>query len=268
MMCSFGAFAQEEQPAQKEYQYPNYGFWSNWSIGANGGVTLPLKGSDPNPNYTYNPSWGATLYFSKELNHVWDLRLIGTGHQINNGIGKALSMSVGTTFSIFDAIKGYNPERAWRLYLLASAGMGMDISGFEPLLPDTDITYDFLSGKYEELKKAVASVDEEWVQYFSEDSSIYCGFKDGEIACFCLVDFDAECILSDENSKVASIGCVGTVPKFRRNGYGLKMVENATLISKEKGCNKSFIHQTHLEGWYGKLGYKTVIKFSPVRKIF
>lgn len=146
--------------------------------------------------------------------------------------------------------------------------MGMDISGFEPLLPDTDITYDFLSGRYEELKKAVASVDEEWVQYFSEDSSIYCGFKNGEIACFCLVDFDAECILSDENSKVASIGCVGTVTKFRRNGYGLRMVEYATLISKEKGCNKSFIHQTHLENWYGKLGYKTVIKFSPVRKIF
>lgn len=146
--------------------------------------------------------------------------------------------------------------------------MGMDISGFEPLLPDTDITYDFLSGRYEELKKAVAYVDEEWVQYFSEDSNVYCGFKNGEIACFCLVDFDAECILSDENSKVTSIGCVGTVPKFRRNGYGLKMVENATLISKEKGCNKGFIHQTHLESWYGKLGYKTVIKFSPVRKIF
>ncbi|MBR4112667.1 MAG: GNAT family N-acetyltransferase [Ruminiclostridium sp.] len=146
--------------------------------------------------------------------------------------------------------------------------MGMDISGFEPLLPDTDITYDFLSGRYEELKKAVAYVDEEWVQYFDKDSNVYCGFKNGEIACFCLVDFDAECILSDENSKVTSIGCVGTVPKFRRNGYGLKMVENATLISKEKGCNKGFIHQTHLESWYGKLGYKTVIKFSPVRKIF
>ncbi len=146
--------------------------------------------------------------------------------------------------------------------------MGMDLSGFSASLPATDITYDFLNGRYDRLKKAVASVDEEWVQYFSEDSSIYCGFKDGEIACFCLVDFDAECILSDENSKVASIGCVGTVPKFRRNGYGLKMVENATLISKEKGCNKSFIHQTHLESWYGKLGYKTVIKFSPVRKIF
>lgn len=146
--------------------------------------------------------------------------------------------------------------------------MGMDISGFSPVLPETDITYDFLNGRYDELKKAVASVDEEWVQYFDKDSNVYCGFKNGEIACFCLVDFDAECILSDENSKVASIGCVGTVPKFRRNGYGLKMVENATLISKEKGCSKSFIHQTHLESWYGKLGYKTVIKFSPVRKIF
>lgn len=146
--------------------------------------------------------------------------------------------------------------------------MGMDLNGFSPLLPETDITYDFLNSKYEELKKAVASVDEEWVQYFDKDSNIYCGFKNGEIACFCLVDYDAECILSDEKSKVASIGCVGTVPKFRRNGYGLKMVENATLISKEKGCNKSFIHQTHLESWYGKLGYKTVIKFSPVRKIF
>lgn len=146
--------------------------------------------------------------------------------------------------------------------------MGMDLNGFTPKLSETDITYDFLKDRHDELIKAVAYVDEEWVQYFSEDSNIYCGFKNGEIACFCLVDYDAECILSDENSKVASIGCVGTVPKFRRNGYGLKMVENATLISKEKGCNKGFIHQTHLESWYGKLGYKTVIKFSPVRKIF
>lgn len=146
--------------------------------------------------------------------------------------------------------------------------MGMDLNRFKPSLPQTDITYDFLSRRHDELIKAVASVDEEWVQYFDENCNAYCGFKNGEIVCFCLVDFDAECILSDENSKVASIGCVGTVPKYRRNGYGLKMVENATLISKEKGCNKGFIHQTHLESWYGKLGYKTVIKFSPVRKIF
>lgn len=150
--------------------------------------------------------------------------------------------------------------------------MGMDLKDYNIIHPTTDIPYNFVYGKsgklYENLLKAVGEVDEEWVQYFDKDSNVYCGFKDGEIACFCLVDFDAECILSDENSKVASIGCVGTVPKFRRNGYGLRMVEYATIISKEKGCNKGFIHQTHLENWYGKLGYKTVIKFSPVRKIF
>ncbi len=146
--------------------------------------------------------------------------------------------------------------------------MGMDLMDFTPLLPDTDIAYDFLKGRHDELTEAVATVDKEWVQYFSNDSNIYCGFKGDEIACFCLVDFDAQCIVSDNSSKVTSIGCVGTVPQYRRNGYGLKMVENATLISKEKGCTKGFIHQTHLEKWYGKLGYKTVIKFSPVRKIF
>ena len=152
MMCSFSAFAQEEyypaqnslyeyypcynaseqdeQSAQTVYQYPNYGFWSNWSIGANGGLVIPIKGDEPNPGCTYDPSWGTSLYFSKELNHVWDLRLTGTLHRVLNGIGKSLSMSVGTTFSIFDAIKGYNPERAWRMYLLATAGMGIDKSGF------------------------------------------------------------------------------------------------------------------------------------------
>lgn len=144
--------------------------------------------------------------------------------------------------------------------------MGMDLIDFSSALPETGITYDFLTGRHDELIKAVAEVDEDWIQYFEEGCNAYCGFKNGEIACFCLVDFDAECILSDESSKIVSIGCVGTVPKYRRNGYGLKMVDYATAISKEKGCNKGFIHQTHLESWYGKLGYKTVIKFSPVRK--
>lgn len=146
--------------------------------------------------------------------------------------------------------------------------MGMDITDFSPALPETDIAYDFYSGEHRKLTEAVASVDEEWVQYFEENCNAYCGFKNGEIACFCLVDFDVLCPISDEKSKVTSIGCVGTVPKFRRKGYGLKMVENATLISKEKGCSKGFIHQTHLESWYGRLGYKTFLRYSPVRKIF
>lgn len=127
MMCSFGAFAQEEQPAQKEYQYPNYGFWSNWSIGANGGVTLNL---DRNGGEAITPGMGFNIYFSKELNYVWDLRLQAAIHDVKNGMmGKGGSLSVGFIFSIIDAIKGYNPERAWKLYALANAGMGVDPSG-------------------------------------------------------------------------------------------------------------------------------------------
>lgn len=125
MMCSFSAFAQEEQ-TQKEYQYPNYSFWSNWSLGANGGMTLNL---DRVGGEEIQPSWGFGLFVSKELNHVWDLRLQGNLHNVKNGMGKSGSMTVGFTFSIIDAIKGYNPERAWKFYLLGSAGMGVDKSG-------------------------------------------------------------------------------------------------------------------------------------------
>lgn len=125
MMCSFSAFAQEEQ-TQKEYQYPNYSFWSNWSLGANGGMTLNL---DRAGDEEIQPSWGFGLFVSKELNHVWDLRLQGNLHNVENGMGKSASMTVGFTFSIIDAIKGYNPERAWKFYLLGSAGMGIDKSG-------------------------------------------------------------------------------------------------------------------------------------------
>ena len=125
MMCSFSAFAQEEQ-TQKEYQYPNYSFWSNWSLGANGGMTLNL---DRAGSEEIQPSWGFGLFVSKELNHVWDLRLQGNLHNVKNGMGKSGSMTVGFTFSIIDAIKGYNPERAWKFYLLGSAGMGIDKSG-------------------------------------------------------------------------------------------------------------------------------------------
>ena len=38
-------------------------------------------------------------------------------------------MGVGFTFSIFDAIK-INPERLWKLYILATVGMGIDKNGY------------------------------------------------------------------------------------------------------------------------------------------
>lgn len=146
--------------------------------------------------------------------------------------------------------------------------MGMDVKGFHSSKTNApkDTCYRFFDGRHSELLHAVAEVEEEWVQYFTDDSKVFCGFKNGELASFCIVDEEVHCLLSDGNNKVGSIGCVGTRPDFRKQGIGLYMVELATELLAEKGCDKSFIHCTHLEKWYGKLGYKTFLKYGAARK--
>ncbi|MGN1338860.1 MAG: GNAT family N-acetyltransferase [Oscillospiraceae bacterium] len=106
------------------------------------------------------------------------------------------------------------------------------------------------------LLSAVGSVDEDWRQYFRE-GECFCAYKDGDIASFCLVEEDVTCLFSDENARVGSIGCVGTVPEYRRRGIGLDMVAQASRILLERGCDRVFIHYTGVYDWYAKLGYKT-----------
>ncbi len=124
----------------------------------------------------------------------------------------------------------------------------------------------FYSGDIEALRKAVAEVDEEWVQYFNEGDLFFCCFMDGELASFCIVGEDERCLLSDGSSKVGSIGCVGTVPKFRRKGLGLHMVALAAGWLKKRGCDSVFIHYTHLYNWYGRLGAKVFLRFTTAEK--
>ncbi len=61
---------------------------------------------------------------------------------------------------------------------------------------------------------------------------------------------------------LAGPGCVGTLPQYRKQGIGLEMVRRATLLLKAEGFDLSWIHYTHLERWYGKLGYKTVLRWN------
>ena len=108
----------------------------------------------------------------------------------------------------------------------------------------------------ERLLSAVAMVDEDWVRYFREGECL-CAYCSGEIASFCLVEDDVTCLFSDEKIRVGSIGCVGTVPIYRRKGIGLAMVAQASQILTERGCDRIFIHYTAVYDWYSKLGYKT-----------
>lgn len=108
----------------------------------------------------------------------------------------------------------------------------------------------------ERLSAAVSSVDEDWVQYFGE-GECFCAYVGGEISSFCLVEDDVTCMFSDGHSRVGSVGCVGTVPAFRRRGIGLAMVAEASRILLERRCDRIFIHYTGVYDWYAKLGYQT-----------
>ncbi|MDE6592180.1 MAG: GNAT family N-acetyltransferase, partial [Oscillospiraceae bacterium] len=81
-------------------------------------------------------------------------------------------------------------------------------------------------------------------------------------ASFCILEDDVICLLSGDGEKVGSIGCVGTVPKFRRQGIGLKMVSLAAEELKKQGCGKVFIHYTHVYDWYARLGFKPFLKLK------
>lgn len=111
------------------------------------------------------------------------------------------------------------------------------------------------------LFEAVADVDEDWVQYFQDTEYVFCAFLEGKVVSFAILDFDDTNILCREGAAIGSIGCVGTVRSVRKKGIGLKMVALATEELKKRGCAESFIHYTHVDKWYAKLGYRNFLHY-------
>ncbi len=116
--------------------------------------------------------------------------------------------------------------------------------------------YGWYQGDIGTLKKAVAEVNEDWVQYFSDGSRVYAATVGGEIASFCIVDTDVKNYLSDAFGRVGMPGCVGTVPRFRDRGIGIELVARVTEYLREIGMDISFIFFTGVADWYKKLGYE------------
>ncbi len=174
--------------------------------------------------------------------------------------------NIGSTSSelFIGAPEEYGAFFEKRGYVLSEpyAEMGME---YINLRDDVDnipvsenVTFGFFDGDRQELIKAVKAVDEDWAQWF-DDGVVFCGYYNGKIASFCFADKDANCLYSDGMSQTGSIGCVGTVPEYRRQGIGLKMVALASKKLKEQGCKRCFIHYTAVYNWYARLGYKTFI---------
>ncbi len=145
--------------------------------------------------------------------------------------------------------------------------MHMDIRGYRRhVCPIPEgVTFRIYDGSRDALLKAVAEVDEEWPQYFSPEDEVLCAYLEGELCSFCLLE-TVDCLISDGTKKVGSIGCVGTRPSMRGRGIALAMVEYGTELLAGRGYDSCNIHYTTLEKWYGKLGYRTWLRFWPGSK--
>ena len=125
-----------------------------------------------------------------------------------------------------------------------------------------NVTFGFYDGDLEELRAAVGTVVGHWPQFFSENSRVYCGFVDGKIASFCMIEDFGEHEVNGMKWKIGGPGCVGTLEAYRDRGIGLTMVRNVTQILREELYDYSYIHYTYETAWYGKLGYKTVLRWN------
>ena len=138
-----------------------------------------------------------------------------------------------------------------------------DPSVFPIPLPD-GVTFGYYTGERAALVEAVRKVSKGWVPIYEEADldAVYCGYQNGVMTSFCLIEDMGEATLNGKTYKVGGPGCVGTVPEYRRRGIGLAMIRNATEILKDQGYDVSYIHWTGVAHWYAKLGYETFCRWT------
>ena len=144
--------------------------------------------------------------------------------------------------------------------------MLLDLHSFSPDAVKIDIpdgiTFGFFRGNMDDLRRAVAEVDEGWVQYYNDPAHAFCAFDGDRVVSFCDVDEMGTVPFLGKTAKIGGPGCVGTIPAYRRRGIGLRMVQLATGILKDRGFDYGFIHYTGVAHWYAKLGYETILRWN------
>lgn len=120
------------------------------------------------------------------------------------------------------------------------------------------ITYGVYEGDHEALLEAVRAVEDDWAQWFHPGNRVFAAMDGDRVVSFCLLDDFGEY----QGLKIGAPGCVGTIPAYRRQGIGLRMIQLATQQLKEDGYDLSWIHYTAVGHWYARLGYRTVVKWN------
>lgn len=181
-------------------------------------------------------------------------------------IGEPVSAETAGTGGTFFGRRGYAADDGcieMKMPLGDFSLEGLDI----PPCPDgTSFGY-IEKDEHVSLLRAVEAVDTDWVRYFTYGSPIFAAKLDGKIAGFCMIDENADTVISSGRNNVGSIGCVGVVPEMRKNGIGLAMVAEAVQIVRNDGCTDAFIHYTYLDKWYGRLGFKTFLRYRFSEKV-
>ena len=136
-----------------------------------------------------------------------------------------------------------------------------DMHKYEKSL-DTSITFGFFEGNRKELLEVVEQVDSDWVEFFTGEGRVLCGYLDGKVVSFCHVENIGTYNINGQTLKIGGPGCVGTLPEYRDRGIGLTMVKKATQILKDEGYDYSYIHYTYVAQWYAKLGYETILQWN------
>lgn len=206
---------------------------------------------------------GVGIGLLKECEDI--IRSGGHDRAILGGTDSQLFIGVPENFSFFEKA-GYISDGGCMEKTMRFDGYDAEKLGLR-LYPE-GITFGFFEGDREELRKSVALVDDEWVQYFDDECPVFCAFEDGKPVGFTIMGYDDLCVLSGEGERVGSIGCVGVMPSVRKRGIGIAMAAHACTILKEIGCTRLFIHYTHLVNWYERLGCKTFLEYKFAEKPF
>ena len=133
MLAGVLLIASNANAQEKNYklEYPHYGFWSNWSIGADFGANYQISlSSAATPGY-----WGlgAHLFFQKKVSPLWNLRLALGFPRFVSFQGKAEDAEAdvygtATADFLWSIINGfsYNPDRKVDLQWLGGAGIAFE----------------------------------------------------------------------------------------------------------------------------------------------
>ena len=152
-------------------------------------------------------------------------------------------------------IRTLPPEEVYAEQVLALA----DVDPGAPAVPaPQNIRYGLYTGDFAALQQAVRQVQESWVPFFHPEDRVFAATLDGQVLSFCLLEDFGEYA----GLHIGGPGCVGTVPAFRRQGIGLRMIQLATAWLKVSGYDLSWIHYTDVGHWYARLGYKTVVRWN------